>query len=85
MACGTPTICSDVAGLKDLPGPHAPPTPLGLARVMHHVWAERDRVGEEQREEVLARYSLARWRRAWWEAIAEAGVEPPSDTPHSLR
>ncbi len=27
MACGTATICTWVAGLKDLPGPHAQPTP----------------------------------------------------------
>jgi glycosyltransferase involved in cell wall biosynthesis len=74
MACGTPTICTDVAGLKDLPGPHAPPTAFGLAKIMHRVYADRERVGEEQRKKVLARYSLGKWRHAWRGPLSALGV-----------
>ncbi len=75
MACGTPTICTHIAGLKDLPGPHAPPTALGLAKMMHHICADRGRVGEEQRREVLARYSIERWRGTWHDALASLGLK----------
>jgi glycosyltransferase involved in cell wall biosynthesis len=74
MACSTATICTDVAGLRDLPGPHAPPTPEGLAEVMLRVYPERDRVGEEQRRQVLAEYSLDRWRECWHQALAGVGL-----------
>jgi glycosyltransferase involved in cell wall biosynthesis len=69
MACGTATICTHVAGLKDLPGPHAAPTPLSLAKIMHRVHAEAKRVGEDQRKAVLAEYSPELWQRAWAEAL----------------
>jgi glycosyltransferase involved in cell wall biosynthesis len=74
MACGTPTICTYVAGLKDLPAPHAPPTALGLAKTMHQVYASLDRVGEEQRRAVLADYSIQKWQHAWRAAFTGAGV-----------
>ena len=73
MACGTATICTEVAGLKDLPGPHARPTPMGLAEVMAQVYPERARIGEEQRKLALERYSMERWRRAWGLALDRAG------------
>jgi glycosyltransferase involved in cell wall biosynthesis len=69
MACGTATICTDVAGLKDLPGPHARPTPVGLAEVMREMYPKRQRLGEEQQRLVLARYSLEHWWRAWQAAL----------------
>jgi glycosyltransferase involved in cell wall biosynthesis len=83
MACGTPTICTYVAGLKDLPGPHAPPTALGLAKTMHRVYANLDRVGEEQRRAVLADYSIQKWQHAWRAALTGAGVStgPTGESP----
>jgi glycosyltransferase involved in cell wall biosynthesis len=69
MACGTATICTDVGGLKDLPGPHSRPTPVGLAEVMRKLYPDRARVGEEQRREVLAKYTLDQWREAWQHAL----------------
>jgi len=69
MACGTATICTEVAGLKDLPGPHARPTPVGLAEVMGEVYPDRRRIGEEQRRQVVEQYSIEKWRRAWQEAL----------------
>ena len=77
MACGTATICTDVAGLRDLPGPHARPTPVGLAEVMREVYPDRARVGEEQRACVLSTYSLEPWRQAWQATLATLPVVPP--------
>ncbi len=74
MASGTATICTYVAGLRDLPGPHALPTVTGLVEVMREVYPDRVRVGEEQRKAVLARYSIQVWRRGWQEASASAGL-----------
>jgi len=74
MASGTATICTYVAGLRDLPGPHALPTVTGLVEVMREVYPDRVRVGEEQRKAVLARYSIQVWRRGWQHASASAGL-----------
>jgi len=74
MACGTATICSYIAGLRDLPGPHALPIVASLAEVMETVYPDRKRIGEEQREVALAVYSIARWSRSWRDALRSAGV-----------
>jgi glycosyltransferase involved in cell wall biosynthesis len=74
MACGTPTICTYVAGLRDLPGPHALPFVSSLAEVMEDVYPDRKRVGEEQRDIALAVYPLARWRHSWRRALHAAGL-----------
>jgi len=74
MACGVATICTAVAGLRDLPGPHAAPTSEALAEVMRQVYLKRLATGDEQRRIVLERYSLARWRRSWRAALGSIGV-----------
>jgi glycosyltransferase involved in cell wall biosynthesis len=74
MACGTATICTYVAGLRDLPGPHALPIAINLAEVMEQVWPERNRVGGEQREQVLATHSLSAWSACWWTALDGIGI-----------
>jgi len=74
MACGTATICTWVAGLKDLPGPHAAPDPESLAEVMRQVYLKRLATGDEQRRIVSVEYSLALWRRSWRLALGTAGV-----------
>ncbi len=74
MACGTATICTWVAGLKDLPGPHAEPNPRALAEVMHQVYLKRLATGDEQRQMVASHYSLPQWRRSWRQAFRTVGV-----------
>jgi glycosyltransferase involved in cell wall biosynthesis len=74
MACGTPTICTYVAGLRDLPGPHALPFVSSLAEVMEDVYPDRKRVGEEQREITLAVYPLERWRESWTQSLHTVGL-----------
>ena len=74
MACGAATICTAVAGLKDLPGPHAPPEAAALARVMGEIYLHRLATADEQRRLVQAEYSLTRWRRSWRAALGMVGV-----------
>ena len=74
MACGTATICTYVAGLRDLPGPHAVPLAQNLAEVMERVWPDRHRIGEDQQQEVFGHYSIDNWRSSWRAALTEVGV-----------
>jgi glycosyltransferase involved in cell wall biosynthesis len=74
MACGIATICTAVAGLLDLPGPHAHPTSASLAEVMGQVYLRRLATGGEQRRIVLEQYSLERWGRSWRAALESVGV-----------
>ncbi len=81
MACGTATICTWVAGLRDLPGPHARPDAYALARAMREIYVERERVGAEQRRQVVETYGLGAWRRAWARALAAVGVAVGASPP----
>ncbi|HUU53897.1 MAG TPA: glycosyltransferase [Armatimonadota bacterium] len=74
MACGTATICTYVAGLRDLPGPHCLPIVSSLVEVMETVYRGRSGVGEEQQEIAVAVYSIDRWRESWREALKGVGV-----------
>jgi glycosyltransferase involved in cell wall biosynthesis len=74
MACGTATICTAVAGLLDLPGPHALPIAHSLAETMREVYPRRAGVGEEQRAAVLTHYSIGNWQVAWARTVAGVGI-----------
>jgi len=76
MACGTATICTFVAGLRDLPGPHALPMATSLVEVMESVWPDRRDLGEAQRAQVAAQYSIEKWRRSWGDVLREVGANP---------
>lgn len=76
MACGTATICTFVAGLRDLPGPHALPMAASLVEVMESVWPDRRDLGEAQRAQVVAQYSIEKWRRSWGDVLREVGANP---------
>ncbi len=80
MACGVATVSTYVAGLRDLPGPHARATALSLKRIMRQVYVERERVGEEQRRAVIAQYSLSRWQHTWQTALATVGLPAASES-----
>ena len=74
MACGTATICTWVAGLRDLPGPHSLPLVTSLVETMEATYPDRKQIGEDQREITLTIYTLARWRESWREALKGVGV-----------
>jgi glycosyltransferase involved in cell wall biosynthesis len=85
MACGIATICTFVAGLRDLPGPHALPMVSSLAETMESVWPERAKIGEDQRARLLAHYSIERWRRSWGDALGDVGVKDRAVLPEVRR
>jgi len=72
MACAAPTILTDVAGLKDLPGPHAPAEPEGLARVMEETWEARRQLGLQQLFHVKHQFDMTRWEQAWLRVVEQA-------------
>ena len=76
MACGAPTICTWVAGLRDLPGPHSLPLVSSLVETMQSVYPQRKEIGEDQREIALAVYSIDRWRESWRNALKGLGMVP---------
>jgi glycosyltransferase involved in cell wall biosynthesis len=74
MACGVATISTFVAGLRDLPGPHALPIVSSLVETMESVWPDRVKIGEEQRARAATHYSIEKWRRSWGDALKDIGV-----------
>ncbi len=71
MACGTATISSDVAGLRDLPTVRVPPTARALADAMREVmpnWAE---VAEAQRAHVTTHFTINLWKTAWAKVVED--------------
>jgi glycosyltransferase involved in cell wall biosynthesis len=65
MACGTPVVATDVAGLADLPCLHAAAAPGPLAQALAHALRERSAEAQRQREIVCAQFNLPRWAAAW--------------------
>ncbi len=80
MACGTATICTYVAGLRDLPGPHCLPMVASLVETMETAYPDRRQIGEEQREIVSGVYPIERWRTAWEQALAGCGLAMARET-----
>lgn len=65
MACGTATICTNVAGLRDLPAVHCAPDAPSLARAVLETLPERERIGAEQAAVVRRDFNLENWGQAW--------------------
>ena len=69
MACGTPTVSTNVAGLSDLPTLQAGPTAAELCEKM--VWAVENHaaLAYQQREVVCSVLNLDHWAEAWVKVI----------------
>lgn len=65
MACGTPAVVTDVAGLKDLPAERCEPVPAALAAGIIRVLEQRDAFSARQRAAVKERFNFANWEKAW--------------------
>ena len=70
MACGTPTVSTNVEGLKDLPTVHAAPEAGDVAEKLLATLRQPDAVAERQLAAVRATFNLRNWERAWLEVIA---------------
>lgn len=73
MACGTPTVSTNVAGLADLPTVQAAPDDEALAAALGEALADRDAIAARQREAVRTTFNLDNWGRAWLRAIEAVG------------
>ena len=69
MACGTATISTDVAGLRDLPTVQSAPTPEALAAAMTDTLARREQIGAQQSAIVRNQFNLSNWSAAWLRVV----------------
>jgi len=65
MACGTPAVLTDVAGLKDLPGLRCEPNAEALAAGMEAALDRVDQESARQREAVQKDFCLDKWGQVW--------------------
>jgi len=72
MACGVATVSSNVEGLLDLPTVHCAPDVDELLSAMLATFAERERIGREQRAAVASVYTLENWSAAWLRVLEDA-------------
>ena len=69
MACGTATVSTNVAGLRDLPTVQSEPEAEQLARAVLETLSQRERIGAEQAESVRRNFNMANWSEAWCRVI----------------
>jgi glycosyltransferase involved in cell wall biosynthesis len=71
MACGTPVVGTNVAGLKDLPIVKAEPNPENLAENFIETLLHIDQVRIRQLTAVKTTFNLANWEKAWLRVVKE--------------
>jgi len=69
IACGTPAVVTDVAGLRDLPVYRCKPVPTVLADGLDAVLSERDNEADRQRQLVCENFNLEKWAAAWLKVL----------------
>ena len=69
MACKTPVVSTDVAGLKDLPSLKAEAYPQSLSSKMLEILGNWDNHSNSQYEAVVTTFNLNRWKDAWLNVI----------------
>lgn len=69
MACGVATVSSNVEGLLDLPTVQCAPAVDELVRAMLATFADRERIGREQRAQVASVYTIENWTEGWLRVI----------------
>ncbi len=71
MACGTPTVSTDVVGLRDLPTLKAATDAGDLADKMVYAMKKGDRVARAQRQAVGETFNAHNWAKAWLRVVEE--------------
>ncbi|MFA7193546.1 MAG: glycosyltransferase [Candidatus Paceibacterota bacterium] len=69
MSCGTATIVTDVAGLKDLPAYKTNPDPGSIAKSIADVLDNVDKFSTEQRGSVLENFNIKLWEKSFLNII----------------
>lgn len=69
MACGTPTISTNVCGLRDLPTVHADPNPEDICLKLNETMVRLETVAQEQCYKVRSIFNFTNWENAWLAVI----------------
>jgi glycosyltransferase involved in cell wall biosynthesis len=69
MACKTPVVSTDIAGLKDLPTLKAQPTPQSIAEKLQQAVDNRTELAKQQAGMVSDHFNLRNWENAWVRVI----------------
>jgi glycosyltransferase involved in cell wall biosynthesis len=72
MSCGTTTVSTNVAGLRDLPTFQADATELELAKAMNEALAMGPSLAQKQTARVRDVFRIENWRSAWTNVLARA-------------
>jgi glycosyltransferase involved in cell wall biosynthesis len=75
MACGTATISTNVAGLRDLPTVQTAPNEVDLATAMANLLGQSQQVGTHQCELVRKQFNLENWSRCWLKVVESVALE----------
>ena len=75
MACGTPVLATQVAGLKDLPCLHAEPNALAFNAGLKTLLAGRSRFASEQKGKTQQTFNRKNWREAWLKVLTQGTIE----------
>lgn len=65
MACGTATVSTNVAGLRDLPTIQCDPTAEAVAEATLRALADRESIARVQLEQVRSTFNIQNWAAAW--------------------
>jgi glycosyltransferase involved in cell wall biosynthesis len=71
MACGTPTVSTNVAGLRDLPTLQCDPEEVALASAMEDAFKRRTELAASQSATVRTTFNLENWAAAWMQTIEQ--------------
>ena len=74
MACKTPVVSTNVAGLNDLPTLRAKPTADSISNKMQEALADWEAIRAYQYDKILTTFNLANWERAWMSVIGEIAL-----------
>ena len=74
MACGTPTVSTNVAGLADLPTVQVLPEAQSVANAIQKTINHAKAIGMQQQVTVQETFNMTNWAKAWLEVISRFGV-----------
>jgi hypothetical protein len=73
MACRTPVVSTNVAGLKDLPTVKSSLTPYDINRKIQRVLLSWDKVSKDQYSQIKDNFNVDKWTKAWGHVIKQVG------------
>lgn len=82
MSCGTATVSTNVAGLRDLPCVQCDPDADSVAKSVIETLYDREKIGDAQSMTVRQSFSFVNWADAWCRVIRQvAGSQSEANWP----